>query len=133
MTSCHHVSRASVSRIGAHPMRWTEKAMTAMPRASRTSLKMRMLPADYNFRATAGPVWRPGSPYGKIRGMRAIVRRHVLSQAGALLGAAGVLLTAYVILAIDAAQHRLLPFDRNVREWVQPMRGGGLDLSMESV
>jgi hypothetical protein len=23
--SCHHVSRASVSRIGVHPMRWTEK------------------------------------------------------------------------------------------------------------
>jgi membrane-associated phospholipid phosphatase len=65
--------------------------------------------------------------------MRAMVRRHVISQAGALLGAAGILLTAYLILAIDAAQRRFLPFDRNVREWVQPMRGAGLDLSMESV
>ena len=60
------------------------------------------------------------------------MRRHFSYQA-ALLGVAGILLTAYVILAIDAAHHQFLPLDRNVREWVQPMRSGGLDLSMETV
>ena len=38
-----------------------------------------------------------------------------------------------MILAIDASHHQFLPLDRNVREWVQPIRSGGLDLSMETV
>ena len=62
-----------------------------------------------------------------------MTRRNLTSQAAVLLGAAGILLTAYVILAIDASHHQFLPLDRNVREWVQPIRSGGLDLSMETV
>ncbi len=50
-----------------------------------------------------------------------------------LLTAAALLLTAYLGLSIDAAHHHLLPLDRDVRAWVQPMRSGGLDLSMETV
>jgi undecaprenyl-diphosphatase len=46
---------------------------------------------------------------------------------------ATVLLTAYLGLSIDAAHHHLLPLDRDVRAWVQPLRSGGLDLSMETV
>jgi undecaprenyl-diphosphatase len=65
--------------------------------------------------------------------VRVIVRRHLTYQAAALLGAAGILLSAYAILAIDASRHQFLSLDRNVREWVQPMRSGGLDLSMETV
>ena len=42
-------------------------------------------------------------------------------------------MAAYLILAIDAAHHQILPLDRTVREWVQPMRSSGLDLSMETV
>ena len=61
------------------------------------------------------------------------MRRHLTYQAAALLGAAGILLSAYAILAIDASRHQFLSLDRNVREWVQPMRSGGLDLSMETV
>jgi len=61
------------------------------------------------------------------------MRRHFTGQTGALLGAAVALMAAYLILAVDAAHHQLLPLDRNVREWVQPMRSGGLDLSMKTV
>jgi len=64
---------------------------------------------------------------------RAMTRRNLTNHAAVLLGAAGILLTAYVILAIDASRHQFLPLDRNVREWVQPIRSGGLDLSMETV
>jgi membrane-associated phospholipid phosphatase len=46
-----------------------------------------------------------------------------------LAGALG-LLAAYLVLAVGAAQHQFLPVDRTVRDWVQPMRSGGLDLSM---
>ena len=60
------------------------------------------------------------------------MRRNLTHQA-ALLGVAGILLSAYVILAINAAHHQFLPLDRNVRAWVQPMRSGGADLSMETV
>ena len=42
-------------------------------------------------------------------------------------------LTAYALLAIDAAHQRYLPLDRDVRAWVQPMRSGGLDQSMRVV
>jgi undecaprenyl-diphosphatase len=62
-----------------------------------------------------------------------MMRRNLSCQAGALLGTAGILLTAYLILAIDAAHRQFLPLDRNVREWVQPMRTGALDLPMETV
>ena len=48
---------------------------------------------------------------------------------GLLAGALG-LLAAYLVLAVGAAHHQLLPLDRTVRDWVQPMRSGGLDLSM---
>ena len=47
-------------------------------------------------------------------------------------GACG-LLAAYLVLALAAAQQQFLPFDRSVREWVQPMRTGWLDVSMAAV
>ena len=50
-----------------------------------------------------------------------------------LLAVAALLLSGYLFLSIDAAHHHLLPLDRDVRAWVQPMRSGGLDLSMETV
>lgn len=62
-----------------------------------------------------------------------MARRNLTYQAAALLGTAGILLSAYLILAVDAAHHQFLPLDRNVREWVQPMRSSTLDLSMETV
>jgi len=66
--------------------------------------------------------------------MSAMARRHLGGQAGiVLLAMAALLLTAYLGLAIDAAHHHLLPLDRSVRAWVQPMRSGGLDLSMGTV
>src|SRR5262245_63679499 len=65
--------------------------------------------------------------------MRAMVRRHLGGQAGALLGVAGILLATYLALAVDAAHHHVLPLDQDVRTWVQPMRSAGLDLSMEAV
>ena len=55
--------------------------------------------------------------------------RRILTYQAALLGGTVIFLSAYGILAIDAAHHQFLPFDRDVREWVQPMRSGGLDLS----
>jgi undecaprenyl-diphosphatase len=61
-------------------------------------------------------------------------QRHLGGQVGvALLGVATLLLTAYLGLSIDAAHHHLLPLDRDVRAWVQPMRSGALDVSMEAV
>lgn len=48
---------------------------------------------------------------------------------GLLAGALG-LLAAYLVLAVGAAHDQLLPLDRTVRDWVQPMRSGGLDLPM---
>jgi undecaprenyl-diphosphatase len=63
-----------------------------------------------------------------------MAERHLGGRAGVvLLAIAAVLLTAYLGLSIDAAHHHLLPLDRDVRAWVQPMRSGGLDLSMETV
>ena len=62
-----------------------------------------------------------------------MVRRSLSCQAAVLLGAASLLLTAYLGLAVDAAHHELLPLDRDVRGWVLPMRSGGLDLPMEMV
>jgi membrane-associated phospholipid phosphatase len=43
------------------------------------------------------------------------------------------LLAAYLVLAVAAAQQRFLPIDRSVREWVQPLRSGWLDLAMATV
>ncbi|HTI57346.1 MAG TPA: phosphatase PAP2 family protein [Verrucomicrobiae bacterium] len=62
-----------------------------------------------------------------------MVRRVLSCRAAVLLGVASILLTAYVTLAVDAAHHQLLPGDQSVRSWVQPMRGGTLDLPMELV
>lgn len=55
--------------------------------------------------------------------MKTVARNRLLA------GALG-LLAAYLVLAVGAAQHQFLPLDRTVRDWVQPMRSGGLDLSM---
>ena len=62
-----------------------------------------------------------------------MIRRSLSNQAAVLLGVSSLLLTAYLALAIDAAHHQLLPGDRSVRAWVQPMRGGTLDLPMQMV
>ena len=62
-----------------------------------------------------------------------MVRRALSCRTAVLLGAASILLTAYLGLAVDAAHHQLLPGDRSVRSWVQPMRGGTLDGPMEMV
>jgi undecaprenyl-diphosphatase len=55
------------------------------------------------------------------------VNRHRLTAG--VLG----LLTVYLVLAGAAAQQQFLPFDRSVRDWVQPMRSGWLDVSMQTV
>ena len=47
-------------------------------------------------------------------------------------GACG-LLAAYLVLALAAAQQQFLPLDQSVRAWVQPMRAGWLDVSMQTV
>jgi undecaprenyl-diphosphatase len=47
-------------------------------------------------------------------------------------GACG-LLAAYLVLALAAAQQQFLPLDQSVRAWVQPMRSGWLDVSMQTV
>ena len=47
-------------------------------------------------------------------------------------GACG-LLTAYLVLALAAAQQQFLPLDQSVRAWVQPIRSGWLDVSMQTV
>jgi undecaprenyl-diphosphatase len=64
---------------------------------------------------------------------RLMIRRSLSNRAAVLLGVASLLLTAYLALAIDAAHHQLLPGDRSVRAWVQPLRSGTLDLPMEMV
>jgi undecaprenyl-diphosphatase len=61
-----------------------------------------------------------------MRGVKAVNRYRLV--AGAL-----ALLTVYLVMAVDAAQHHLLPLDRSVREWVQAMRSGWLDVSMQTV
>lgn len=43
------------------------------------------------------------------------------------------LLAAYMVLAVGAAQHEFLPLDGAVRGWVQPLRSGGLDVSMHAI
>jgi undecaprenyl-diphosphatase len=61
-----------------------------------------------------------------MRGVKAVNRYRLVAAALALL-------TVYLVMAVDAAQHHLLPLDRSVREWVQPMRSGWLDVSMQTV
>jgi membrane-associated phospholipid phosphatase len=68
-----------------------------------------------------------------MKAIRTMARRALSGQAAVLLGVASILLTAYLALAVDAAHHQLLPGDRSVRSWVQPMRGGTLDVPMEMV
>jgi undecaprenyl-diphosphatase len=49
-----------------------------------------------------------------------------------MAGACG-LLAAYLVLALAAAQQQFLPLDRSIRAWVQPMRSGWLDVSMQTI
>jgi hypothetical protein len=52
--SHHQVSRASAARMGLHPMRWTENAITAIPRLPRTSFMTRVTSRCTKFCGT-GP------------------------------------------------------------------------------
>lgn len=47
-------------------------------------------------------------------------------------GAIGLLAT-YLVLALAAAQQQFLPVDRGLRAWVQPLRSGWLDVTMQTV
>lgn len=58
--------------------------------------------------------------------MKRVIRYRVTA------GACG-LLTAYLVLALAAAQQQFLPLDQSVRAWVQPIRSGWLDVSMQTV
>jgi undecaprenyl-diphosphatase len=62
-----------------------------------------------------------------------MIRRTLSCQAAVLLGVASLLLMAYLGLAIDAAQHQLMPFDQGIRGWVQPLRSSVLDVPMRTV
>ena len=62
-----------------------------------------------------------------------MIRRALSCQAAVLVGTASLLLITYLGLAVDAAQHHLMPFDQGIRGWVQPMRSSVLDLSVSSV
>ena len=76
----------------------------------------------YNFRA----IVRGPGPCGIIKDVKRVLRYQLMA------GVVG-LLAAYLVLAVAAAQQRFLPIDRSVREWVQPLRSGWLDLSMATV
>jgi undecaprenyl-diphosphatase len=43
------------------------------------------------------------------------------------------LLTAHLVLAGAAARQDLLPLDRSLRAWVQPLRSGWLDVAMQTL
>jgi membrane-associated phospholipid phosphatase len=62
-----------------------------------------------------------------------MIRRALSCQAAVLLGVASLLLVAYLGLAVDAAQHQLMPFDQGVRAWMQPLRSSELDVPMRTV
>jgi undecaprenyl-diphosphatase len=62
-----------------------------------------------------------------------MMRRALSCQAAVLLGVASLLLLAYLALAVDAAQHRLMPFDQGIRSRVLPMRSSLLDGPMRTV
>jgi undecaprenyl-diphosphatase len=77
---------------------------------------------SYNFHATPQPL----EPCGMMGDMKRVMRYRLTA------GASGLLAT-YLVLALAAAEQQFLPFDRSVRDWVQPMRSGWLDVSMETV
>ena len=54
------------------------------------------------------------------------------TRRGLMPGALG-LLTAYAVLAGATVQQHLLPLDQGLRAWVQPLRSGWLDVTMEAV
>lgn len=62
-----------------------------------------------------------------------MIRRALSCQAAVLLGVASLLLVAYAGLAVDAAQHQLMPFDQGIRSWMAPMRSSLLDGPMRTV
>ncbi|HEY9506422.1 MAG TPA: hypothetical protein VIQ27_10650, partial [Gemmatimonadales bacterium] len=62
-----------------------------------------------------------------------MIRRALSCQAAVLVGTASLLLITYLGLAVDAAQHHLMPFDQGIRGWVQPMRSSVLDGPMRTV
>jgi membrane-associated phospholipid phosphatase len=49
-----------------------------------------------------------------------------------MAGATGLLAT-YLVLAVAAAQQQFLPVDRGLRAWVQPLRSGWLDATMQTI
>jgi undecaprenyl-diphosphatase len=62
-----------------------------------------------------------------------MIKRTLSCPAAMLLGVASLLLIAYLGLAVDAAQHQLMPFDQGIRTWVLPMRSSLLDGPMRTV
>jgi undecaprenyl-diphosphatase len=72
-------------------------------------------------------------PCGMMRGGAIMIRRALSCQAAGLVGVASLLLITYLGLAVDAAQHHLMPFDQGIRGWVQPMRSSVLDGPMRTV
>src|SRR6185295_7057104 len=104
-----------------------DHAITASPAIDSTTFTVRISPRAYNVRASGPRV----ASRGKMEEERLMIRRSLSNRAAVLLGVASLLLTAYLALAIDAAHHQLLPGDRSVRAWVQPLRSGTLDLPME--
>ncbi|HZP39634.1 MAG TPA: phosphatase PAP2 family protein [Methylomirabilota bacterium] len=62
-----------------------------------------------------------------------MIRRALSCQAAVLLGMAALLLVAYAGLAVDAAQHHLMPLDEGLRSWVLPLRSSVLDGPMRTV
>ncbi len=58
--------------------------------------------------------------------MNRVIRYRLTAGACGLLG-------VYLVLALAAAQQQFLPLDRSVREWMQPIRSGWLDVSMQTV
>src|ERR1700730_17419873 len=115
--------------MGLQPMRWIDHAITANPRTDSTSFTRRISSRRYNIRARGQAV----ASCGIMEERRVMLRRTLSNQTAVLLGVASLLLTAYLVLAVDAAHHQLLPGDRGVRAWVQPMRSGTLDLPMAAV
>ena len=62
-----------------------------------------------------------------------MIRRALSCQAAVLVGMASLLLITDLGLAVDAAQHHLMPVDQGIRGWVQPMRSSVLDGPMRTV
>lgn len=68
-----------------------------------------------------------------MMGVTIMIRRALSCQAAVLLGMASLLLVAYAGLAVDAAQHHLMPLDEGLRSWVLPLRSSVLDGPMRTV